>query len=85
MYLWDAHGETASWAGVSDDFGRACQAAEECMADGAVSARIVTALLATSTFSLQDMYARTGIAWRARRVCGEVRWEEAHAGEAVCA
>lgn len=83
VYLWDAPGPGRSAGGVCGDETRAREAAEACLRSGwATSARVDAALLATSARTLQPLYERTGTAWQARPVDGELRWDPAPPAEA---
>ncbi len=74
VFLWDACGP-GRFRGVTDDEGRARQAAEACLADGrAQSARVE---LARSVLDIPDLttdYQRTGQGWMALRRDGRVTW-----------
>jgi hypothetical protein len=79
LYLWEAVGRDAappSSLGVSDDDGRARDAAEDCLRSGrARLAYVESACLATGAVSLIRDYVRTGSGWWATPdPAGGVAW-----------
>jgi hypothetical protein len=77
VWLWDADGSGRRGLGVSDDQGRARQAAEACLRSGqADAARVEAAVVVDGTCTLTAGYQRTGQGRQAQRgPRGGIRWE----------
>ena len=77
VYLWDASGPDRSGRGVSDDQGRARQAAEAVLRSGqAHAARVEAAYAMLGMGMLESGYRRTGQGWQALRgERGGIMWE----------
>jgi hypothetical protein len=68
VWLWDACGPIRRGCGITDDQGRARQAAEACLRSGhAHDARVEEARVVLGIQTLTTGYRRTGHGWRAQR------------------
>jgi hypothetical protein len=75
IFVWSACGGPARFVGVSDDPGRARQAAEACITSGRASgARVEAALLVSGFAHLTYGYERTGDGWQGNGTDGRVTW-----------
>jgi hypothetical protein len=67
VFLWDVTGPVRRVCGITDDQGRARQAAEACLrSGGAQDARVEEARVVLGIQTLTTGYRRTGHGWRAR-------------------
>jgi hypothetical protein len=72
VYLWDA----SHCHGVTDDLGRAREAAAACISNGQATGALVEAALLVSGFAhLTYGYQRTGKVWRSRVHNGRIAWQ----------
>jgi hypothetical protein len=76
VWLWDVPGPTRCGCGISDDEGRAREAAEAYLQNGrAGAARVEEAWAILGIPTLTSGYERTGQGWRARLQGGRISWE----------
>jgi hypothetical protein len=86
VWLWDACVPLRSGHGISNDEGRARQAAEDCLRGCRGSAARVDRARGVLGDRLTDDYQRTGPSWSARRRRnGQVTWRLLPAGGALAA
>jgi len=76
VWLWDAPGPTCCGRGVTDDEGRAREAAEACLRNGQASiARVEQAWAVLGIQTLTSGYERIGQGWQAVLQGGGIAWE----------
>jgi len=76
VWLWDAAGPARSGRGITDDDGRARQAAEACIRSGhATAAQVERAVTVLEVRTLTADYQRTGDGWSAQHREGQITWK----------